>query len=161
MLDRDLAQLYGVETKHLKRQVKRNIERFPEDFMFELNEDELNDWRYQFGTSNERDKKGMRYSPYVFTEQGVAQLSSVLNSALAIKVDIQIIRIFTKMHEMWLAHKDILLKLEQLENKVAGHDREVKVIFEYLKELLNPPEVPRRPIGFRVKAPSDGFIFYK
>src|SRR5688500_6087821 len=81
MLDRDLAQLYGVETKQLKRQVKRNIERFPEDFMFELSEHEFGEWRSQFGTSNEGDKMGLRYAPYVFTEQGVAQLSSVLNSS--------------------------------------------------------------------------------
>ncbi|GEP94474.1 ORF6N domain-containing protein [Chitinophaga cymbidii] len=151
MLDRDLAQLYGVETKQLKRQVKRNIERFPKDFMFELSDQELRDWRSQFGTSNDGDKMGLRYTPMAFTEQGVAQLSSVLNSPLAIKVNIQIIRIFTKMREMWLTHKDILLKLEELENKVAGHDREIQVIFDYLKELLNPPQPPRRRIGFNVK----------
>lgn len=151
MLDRDLAHLYGVETKQLKRQVKRNIERFPEDFMFELSNQEFQDWRSQFGTSNEGDKMGLRYAPMAFTEQGVAQLSSVLNSPLAIKVNIQIIRIFTRMREMWLTHKDILLKLEELENKVAGHDRDIQVIFEYLKELLNPPQPPRRRIGFNVK----------
>jgi len=151
MLDRDLAQLYSVETKQLKRQVKRNIERFPEDFMFELSDQEFQDWRSQFGTSNDGDKMGLRYAPMAFTEQGVAQLSSVLNSPLAIKVNIQIIRIFTRMREMWLTHKDILLKLEELENKVSGHDREIQVIFEYLKQLLNPPQPPRRRIGFNVK----------
>ncbi len=151
MLDRDLSQLYGVETKQLKRQVKRNMERFPEDFMLELSEQEFQEWRSQFGTSNEGDKMGLRYAPYAFTEQGVAQLSSVLNSPLAIKVNIQIIRIFTRMREMWLTHKDILLKLEELENKVAGQDREIQVIFEYLKQLLNPPQPPRRRVGFNVK----------
>lgn len=151
MLDRDLSQLYGVETKQLKRQVKRNMERFPEDFMLELSEQEFQEWRSQFGTSNEGDKMGLRYAPYAFTEQGVAQLSSVLNSPLAIKVNIQIIRIFTRMREMWLTHKDILLKLEELENKVAGQDREIQVIFEYLKQLLNPPQPPHRRVGFNVK----------
>ena len=90
MIDRDLAELYGVETKQLKRQVRRNIDRFPEDFMFELSEEEFQEWRSQFGTSNEGDKMGLRYAPYVFTEQGVAMLSSVLNSESAIKVNIQI-----------------------------------------------------------------------
>jgi phage regulator Rha-like protein len=114
MLDEDLAELYEVETKQLKRQVRRNIDRFPEeDFMFELTKDELENLRSQIGTSS---WGGSRYIPMAFTEQGVAMLSSVLNSARAIKVNIQIIRIFTRMREMLLTHKDILLKLEQLES---------------------------------------------
>jgi ORF6N domain len=149
MIDRDLAGLYMVETKQLKRQVKRNIERFPEDFMFELSPEEFQDWRSQFGTSNHEDKMGLRYSPYVFSEQGVAMLPSVLNSPTAIAVNIQIIRIFTKMREMLLNHKDILLKLEQLERKVTGQDVDIKIIFEYMKQLLNPPKPPRPRIGFR------------
>jgi len=147
MLDEDLAELYEVETKQLKRQVRRNIDRFPEeDFMFELTREELENLRSQIGTSS---WGGSRYMPMAFTEQGVAMLSSVLNSARAIKVNIQIIRIFTRMREMLLTHKDILLKLEQLESKVTGHDEDIRIIFGYLKELLNPPQEPRPRIGFR------------
>lgn len=146
MLDFELAEMYAVETKQLKRQVKRNIERFPDDFMFELNNKEFKDLRSQFGTSS---WGGIRYSPMAFTEQGVAMLSSVLNSSTAIKVNIQIIRVFTKIKEMLLTNKDILLKLELLENKVAGHDQNIQMIFEALKQLLNPPQEPRKRIGFK------------
>jgi len=149
MIDRDLAELYGVETKQLKRQVRRNRDRFPEDFMFQLNNRELHDWRSQFGTSNEGDKIGLRYAPYVFTEQGVAMLSTVLNSQRAIKVNIQIMRIYTKMREMLLTNKDILLKLEQLERQVEQNSEDIQMIFTALKELLNPPQEPRARIGFR------------
>jgi hypothetical protein len=136
-----------VETKQLKRQVRRNIDRFPEeDFMFELTSGELEILRSQIGTSS---WGRSRYMPMAFTEQGVAMLSSVLNSARAIKVNIQIIRIFTRMREMLLTHKDILLKLEQLESKVTGHDENIQLIFGYLKELLNPPQQPRPRVGFR------------
>jgi hypothetical protein len=149
MIDRDLAELYGVETKQLKRQVRRNIDRFPDDFMFELSDEEFQEWRSQFGTSNEGDKMGLRYAPYVFTEQGVAMLSTVLNSERAIKVNIQIMRIYTKMREMLLTHKDILLKLEQLERQVEQNSEDIQMIFTALKELLNPPREPRPRIGFR------------
>lgn len=153
MLDEDLAELYEVETKQLKRQVRRNIDRFPEeDFMFELTKDELENLRSQIGTSS---WGGSRYIPMAFTEQGVAMLSSVLNSARAIKVNIQIIRIFTRMREMLLTHKDILLKLEQLESKVTGHDEDIQLIFGYLKQLLNPPQEPRPRVGFRRKDEQD------
>jgi hypothetical protein len=155
MIDRDLAELYGVETKQLKRQVKRNIDRFPDDFMFELSDEEFQEWRSQFGTSNEGDKMGLRYAPYVFTEQGVAMLSSVLNSERAIKVNIQIMRIYTKMREMLLTHKDILLKLEQFEKQVVQNSEDIQMIFAALKELLNPPQEPRPRIGFRRKDEQD------
>jgi len=149
MLDRDLAELYNVITKNLNKAVKRNIKRFPDDFMFELNDTEFREWRGQFGTSNEGDKMGLRYAPYVFTEQGVAMLSSVLNSERAIKVNIQIMRIYTKMRELLLTHKDILLKLEQLERQVVQNSEDIQMIFAALKELLNPPQEPPRPrIGF-------------
>lgn len=134
MLDRDLAELYGVETKYLKRQVKRNIIRFPEDFMFELSEQEFKEWRSQFVTSNE-DKKGLRYAPYAFTEDGVAQLSTVLGSDRAIKVNIQIIRLFSKMRRIILTQKDILHKLEELERNDIEHDKKIELIFEYLKQF--------------------------
>ena len=123
MLDRDLAELYGVETKVLKQAVRRNINRFPSDFMFEMTTEELEDWRSQFVTSKE-DRRGLRYAPFCFTEQGVTMLSCVLNSERAIAVNIQIMRIYTRIREMLLTHKDILLKLEQLEKKVTGHDED-------------------------------------
>jgi len=152
MLDRDLAELYGVETKLLKRAVRRNINRFPDDFMFELTQQELADWRYQFGTSNS-DKMGLRILPFAFTEQGVAMLSSVLNSERAIAVNIQIIRVFTKMRELLETHKDVLQKLEELEKKNIEQDEKILLIFEYLKQLeQSKPEKEklknRRKIGY-------------
>ena len=153
MLDKDLAEMYGVETKQLKRQVRRNAERFPEDFMFELTAGELENLRSQIDTSS---WGGTRYVPMAFTEQGVAMLSSVLNSTRAIKVNILIIRIFTKLRSMLLTHKDILLKLEQLENRMikqegksSTQEDDIEMIFNTLKQLLNPPEEPREPIGFK------------
>ncbi len=145
MIDNDLALLYGIETKHLKRQVKRNRARFPADFMFQLTRDESSNLRSQFGTSS---WGGSRYLPLAFTEQGVAMLSSVLNSEIAIAVNIQIIRLFTKMREMLLTHKDILLQLEKIEKKLVGHDQEILLIFHHLKQLLDPPQTARRKIGF-------------
>jgi len=149
MIDRDLAKLYGVDTKQLKRQVKRNIDRFPDDFMFELNDQEFQEWRYQFGTSIQADKMGLRYAPYAFTEQGVAMLSSVLNSQTAIKVNIQIVRIFTRMRKFLVTQKDILLKLEQLERQVTKNSEDIQMIFAALKKLLIQPQQPRPRIGFR------------
>jgi ORF6N domain len=146
MLDFDLAELYGVETKQLKRQVKRNPERFPKDFMFTLTNKEFENLRSQIGASS---WGGTRYMPMAFTEQGVSMLSSVLNSPTAIEVNIQIIRIFTKMKEMLLTHKDILLKMQKVETKLTGHDEDIKLIFEYLKKLLNPPQLQRKRIGFK------------
>ncbi len=146
MLDADLAVLYGVETKQLKRQVKRNIARFPKDFMFQLTGKEYEILRSQFGTSS---WGGARYLPYVFTEQGVAMLSSVLNSERAIKVNIQIMRIFTKMREIAMTHKDVLLKLEQLERKFEKHDEDILAIFDTIKAILSPAKEPRRLIGFK------------
>ena len=150
MLDRDLAELYGVETKRLKEAIRRNIDRFPEDFMFEMTLEELENWRTQFATSNS-EKMGLRRPPFCFTEQGVAMLSSVLKSETAIRVNIQIIRIFTRMREMIMNHKDILLQLEKIEKKLAGHDDDITLIFQYLKQLLNPPSPSRQRIGFKRK----------
>jgi hypothetical protein len=150
MIDRDLAELYGVETKRMKEAVRRNIERFPTDFMFEMNKNEFEQWRKENITGSE-DRQGLRYAPFCFTEQGVTMLSCVLNSKRAIEVNIHVIRIFTKLRELVLTHKDILLKLEQLERKVVGQDDDIKVIFGYLKELLNPPSEPMRKIGFKQK----------
>lgn len=150
MIDRDLADLYGVETRVLKQAVRRNIDRFPEDFMFEMNKDEFNQWREENITASE-DKQGLRYAPFCFTEQGVTMLSCVLSSKRAIEVNIQVIRIFTKLREMVLTHKDILLKLERLERKTLRQDGDIKLIFKYLKELLNPKAEPMRKIGYKRK----------
>ena len=133
MLDRDLAELYGVETKVLKQTVRRNIKRFPSDFLFEMTIEELQDWRSQIVTSN-ADKKGLRYPPFCFTEHGVIMLASVLNSDRAININVQIVRIFTKMREMLASHKEILHKLVKIEHKLAEHDNHILVIFQYLKQ---------------------------
>ena len=149
MIDRDLAELYGVETKVLKQAVRRNMERFPEDFMFVMNKKEFTTWRSQIVTSNQGDRMGLRHAPFCFTEQGATMLSCILNSQRAITVNIQIIRIFTKLREMIVTHKDILLKLEQLEKKVTAHDEDMQAIFTALKQLLNPPTEPRPRVGYR------------
>lgn len=153
MLDMDLAELYGVETKQLKRAVRRNISRFPSDFMFELSSEELTNWRSQFGTSN-REKMGLRIPPFAFTEHGVLMLASVLNSERAVQVNIQVVRIFTKMREMLLAHKDVIEKLSQIEQKLADHDNKILLIFEYLKQLEQAKQQElefneRKRIGFK------------
>lgn len=152
MIDEDLAKLYQVETRRLNEQVKRNIDRFPSDFMFQLTRKELENLKSQIATPS---WGGRRTLPMVFTEQGVAMLSSVLNSKIAIRVNIQIIRVFTKMREMILTHKDILLQLKKIEKKLDNHDDQIMVIFEHLKQLLNSPEAPRRKIGFRRKDERD------
>jgi len=154
-MDRDLAILYGVETKRLKEAVRRNINRFPPDFFFEMNKEEFEDWRTQNATSKE-DKQGLRYAPFCFTEQGVTMLSCVLNSKRAIAVNILVIRVFTKIREMVLTHKDILVKLEQIEKtllqqdtRMYEHEAEIQMILDTLKKMLNPPDEPRPRIGFR------------
>lgn len=148
MLDQDLAEMYGVETKQLKRQVKRNIDRFPKDFMFELTTKEFENLRSQIGTSS---WGGTRYMPMAFTEQGVAMLSSILNSKTAIEVNIRIIRVFTKMREFALTHKEILLQLAKLEKEVKGNSKDIENIFMVLKELLEKESkpTPRNKIGFK------------
>lgn len=148
MTDQDLAGMYGVETKQLKRQVKRNIDRFPNDFMFELTRKGFENLRSQIGTSS---WGGTRYMPMAFTEQGVAMLSSILNSKTAIEVNIRIIRVFTKLREYALTHKEILLQLSKLEKEVKGNSKEIEDIFMVLKELIEKQSkpVPRTKIGFR------------
>jgi hypothetical protein len=151
MLDMDLAELYGIDTKQLKRAVRRNEKRFPPDFMFELEQEELENLRSHFGTSS---WGGIRYPPMAFSEQGVAMLSSILNTDRAIGVNIQIIRIFMKMREMLLAHKDIIEKINQIEQKLAGHDNNLLLIFEYLRQLeqsrqQQDEQAQRKRIGYR------------
>ena len=147
MLDFDLAELYNIPTKNLKRAVKRNISRFPEDFMFVLNKEELKNWRCQFGTSNSI-KMGLRYQPMAFTEQGIAMLSSVLNSGRAICVNIEIMRTFVKIREFIASHDDLVKKLEELEKK---YDSRFRIVFETLRELTKLPEKEKKHIGFLVK----------
>ena len=148
MIDQDLAKLYGVETKVLKQQVRRNKESFPDDFMFELTKEEFDYLRSQIVTSN---RGGTRYTPMVFTEYGVLMLSSVLKSKRARQVNIHIMRVYAKLREMLLTHKDLLLKMNELENRVINHDKSIKQVFAYLKQFIKEREKPREPIGFKQK----------
>ncbi len=150
MLDSDLAELYHVETKILNKAVKRNEQRFPKDFMLRLTEEEAESLRFQFGTSKSG-RGGRRYLPYVFTEQGVAMLSSVLNNEHAILVNVAIMRAFVKLREVLLTHKELARKLEQLENKMERHDEEISTIFEAIRQLMQVPEPKEKKIGFIVK----------
>src|SRR3989304_3582462 len=143
MVDRDLALLYGVETKMFNRAVKRNLKRFPPDFMFQLTADETYVLRYQIGTSK-KGRGGRRYLPYVFTEQGVAMLSSVLNSERAVLVNIEIMRAFVRLRKLLTTQKDLSDKLEELERK---YDGQFRVVFEAIRQLMSPPEKPKRPMG--------------
>ncbi|HEC42533.1 MAG TPA: ORF6N domain-containing protein [Bacteroides sp.] len=151
MLDEDLADLYGVETRRLNEQVKRNIARFPLDFMFQITINEYESLISQFATSN---RGGRRKLPYAFTEQGVAMLSGVLHGEIAVKVNIQIMRVFTRMREMLESHKEILTKLEHLERKDIEQDEKILLIFEYLKQLEQArkqelDQKNRNPIGYK------------
>ncbi len=157
MLDRDLAELYQVETKVLKQAVKRNLDRFPDDFMFEMTENELTNWRSQFVTSNS-DRMGLRYLPFCFTEQGVAMLSSVLNSPKAIQVNIQIIRIFTKIRQMLTDNTELRLDIEKIKkyfdrlSNYDNQDKNMEIVFRYLDELIEKKEdpKPRTKIGYKM-----------
>jgi aromatic ring-opening dioxygenase LigB subunit len=144
MLDRDLAVLYRVETKVLKQAVRRNLDRFPSDFMFELTDTEFKNWRSQFVTSK-GDKMGLRYKPMVFTEQGVAMLSSVLRSKRAIQVNIQIMRAFIKLRKMYISHKDLKRKIAAMERK---YDEQFQIVFEAIKQLIDEEKKPKRNIGY-------------
>jgi hypothetical protein len=146
MLDRNLAEMYGVEVRVLNQAVKRNASRFPEDFMFQINRDEFQNLKSQIVISS---WGGSRTLPYAFTEQGVAMLSSVLNSETAIQVNIQIIRLFTKMKQLILDNKDLWMKIEKIEQHLVKNDKEIKIVFTYLKKLLIQENKPRTPIGFR------------
>jgi hypothetical protein len=153
LVDRDLAELYGVDTRTLNQAVKRNLKRFPEDFLFQMTKEEFEIWRSQIVISN-NDKMGLRRPPYVFTEQGVAMLSSVLNSDRAILVNIQIMRVFTKMRALLESHKEILRKLESLEKKDIEQEDKILLIFEYLKQLEQAKQEEthfreRKRIGFK------------
>ena len=143
MLDRDLAELYGVTTGNLNKAVRRNLERFPQDFMFQLRQEEYESLRFQFGIL-ERGRHS-KYLPYAFTEQGVAMLSSVLRSKRAVHVNIEIMRAFVRLRQILTAHKDLERKLEDMEKK---YDEQFQVVFEAIRQLIEPPEQPRKKIGF-------------
>ncbi|MGD8982475.1 MAG: ORF6N domain-containing protein [Desulfobacteraceae bacterium] len=152
ILDRDLADLYGVETRVVKQAVRRNIKRFPNDFMFELSKEEFDDWRSQFVTSN-RDKMGLRYRPMAFTEQGVAMLSSVPNSDRAIQVNIEIMRAFVRLRQMVSTHKQLARKVAEVEQHLEGHDQQIQTIFEAIRQLMTPPDTRKKRIAFEMKEP--------
>ena len=148
MLDADLAQLYGVETRVLVQAVRRNIDRFPDDFMFQLTKEEFDNLRSQIGISSQWG--GRRYPPYAFTEQGVAMLSSVLRSKRAVLVNVQIMRTFVRLRQLLSSHADLARKLAALERK---YDRQFKVVFDVIRQLMEPPPGPKRkPIGFQTEA---------
>ena len=144
LLDRDLAELYGVETRALKQAVRRNRKRFPEDFMFELTKQEFEDWRSQFVISKS-DKVGLRYRPMAFTEQGVAMLSSVLNSDRAIEVNIAIMRAFVQLRKMIASNEELARKLDELEEK---YDEQFRIVFDAIRALIEHDEKPPKKIGF-------------
>lgn len=151
MLDKDLAEMYGVETKRLKEAVKRNIERFPDDFMFQLTENEFASLRSQIATSK-NGRGGDRYNPMVFTEHGVLMLSSVLNSAKAIQVNIQIMRIFTKIRQLLIDNTELRLAIEKLEKKTNNNSKNIELVFQYLDELLKKNEGNKQmtKIGYKL-----------
>jgi hypothetical protein len=149
MLDEDLAELYGIETKRLNEQVRRNAHRFPEDFMFQLDEPEFINLKSQIATSS---WGGRRKLPNAFTEHGVLMLSSVLNSPQAIQVNIQIMRIYIRIREMLLAHKDVFIRVEQVEKNLIKHDQKIELLFTYLSKFIEKEDTPRKLIGFKQEA---------
>ena len=149
MLDSDLAELYGVETRRLNEQVARNADRFPEDFMFRLNEIEFESLMSQFATSK---RGGRRKLPYMFSEHGVLMLSSILNSKQAIQVNIQVMRIFTRIRQMFVDNTEIRLEIEKIKKKLDNQDKNMEIVFRYLDELLEKqerPNPPRKRIGYK------------
>jgi hypothetical protein len=147
MLDSHLAELYDVPTKSLNLAVRRNLDRFPQDFMFKLTQQEADALRFQIETSN-KGRGGRRYLPHVFTEQGVAMLSSVLRSKRAVQVNIAIMRVFVKLRKIISMNKELAEKLKDLEQRVGEHDEEIKVIFQAIRQLTAVQEKPKQRIGF-------------
>ena len=145
LLDRDLANMYEVETRTLVQAVKRNFDRFPKDFMFQLTKEELENWMSQFVISNPSNKMGLRKRPYAFTEQGIAMLSSVLRSERAVAVNIEIIRTFVRLRQILASHEQLAKKLETLEKK---YNKRFKIIFDVIRQMMIPPEPKHKPIGF-------------
>ena len=155
MLDSDLAFLYQVPTKVLIQAMKRNLKRFPIDFMFQLSQKEFTNWRSQIVTSNPTSKMGLRRPPYVFTEQGVAMLSSVLKSDRAIQVNIAVVRAFIKLRELLATHKDLILEINKIKKEQKGQNQKIKSIIGVIGQMLNPPvNENKEPIGFRDREPK-------
>ena len=155
MLSTHMAQLYGVEPRSLVQAVKRNIQRFPEDFMFQLTSEEFDALKSQFVISSWGGLRRAR--PYAFTEQGVAMLSSVLRSERAIQVNIAIMRVFVRLRQMLATHKELATKLAELENRLKDHDEQILAIFEAIRALMVPPEKPKKKIGFNLKEKHAGY----
>jgi hypothetical protein len=151
ILDADIAQLYGVPVKRLNEQVKRNQERFPSDFMFQLSEKEHGALRSQFATSNEG-RGGRRYTPYVFTEHGAIMAATVLNSERAVQMSVFVVRAFVRLREMLATNRRLAGKIAELENRLDTHDSVIQELIEAIKELMTPKEPPRRRIGFQLPA---------
>ena len=147
ILDCDLAELYGAPTLRLNEQVKRNMDRFPDDFMYQITGEEYEALRSQFAMSK-KGRGGRRYLPHVFTEQGIAMVSSILHSPRAIQVNIQIMRTFVKLRELMISHKDLAQKIHNLERKFKEHDKNFVIVFEAIKQLLKPSARPKKQIGF-------------
>jgi len=162
LLDKDLANLYGVETFNLNKAVKRNLNRFPEDFMFRLSREEFKNLKFHFGISSIPGGKkgwgGTRKLPYVFTEQGVAMLSSVLRSERAVQVNILIMRTFVKLRTILSTHKELAQKIKEFELKIETHDEQITAIFDAINQLLIPPPAIKKKIGFQVK---ENKVLYK
>jgi len=157
LLDSDLAELYGVGTKVLNQAVKRNLNRFPEDFMFQISAEEFDGWdslRSQFVTLKGGRGSHRKYLPYAFTEQGIAMLSSVLNSARAVQVNIAIMRAFVQMRELALSNRELARKIDELEKKHARHDQQFVVVFDAIRQLMTPAEKKGRKIGFGAEVES-------
>lgn len=150
ILDADLARIYGVETKRLNEQVKRNHRRFPRDFMFRLTKTETEDLRSQIATSN-KERGGRRYTPYVFTEHGAIMAANVLNSPYAVQMSVYVVRAFVQLRHAIAQHKELTTKLKELERSVASHDGHIKTLFEAIRQLMASPEGTSRRIGFRGK----------
>ena len=148
ILDSELAALYGVTTKRLNEQVKRNLDRFPQDFMFQLGLEELISLRSQFATSNSS-RGGRRYLPFAFTEHGAIMAASVLNTKRAIEVSVFVVRAFVKMREMLSTHKEVAHKLAELERRLEGHDEAIKTLVAAIRELMQPPQPKKLKIGFK------------
>jgi hypothetical protein len=150
MLDRDLAFLYEINTKVLIQAIKRNKDRFPYDFMFQISEKEFKNWRSQIVTSNPGAKMGLRRPPYVFTEHGVAMLSSVLKSKKAVQVNVAIVRAFIKLRELLATHKDLILEIDKIKREQKGQNKRIQSIISIINQMLNPPiDENREPMGFR------------
>ena len=159
MIDSDLAELYGVTTKALNQAVKRNKNRFPEDFVFQLREDE----KAEVVTNCDHLQR-LRFSsfmPYAFTEHGAVMLAGVLNSPIAVQVSILVVRAFIRLREILSTHKELALKLRELENRVEKHDEEIHAIFEAIRQLMTLPDPPKRRIGFRIEEPNVKYITKK